>query len=111
MVAFGIYAAKMGTGIAGRFLEARLGTPSLIKETSRLSFFKSIRHPISAIKRVFARPSDPLAGIVFEVRRDKLLTLAMYLTKETQSSKCIGRGGGRVESLHVPTHCLSAMSP
>ena len=91
MVAFGIYAAKMGTGIAGRFLEARLGTPSLIKETSRLSFFKSIRHPISAIKRVFARPSDPLAGIVFEVRRQTL-------------NSCL-------ESLHVPTHCLSAMSP
>ena len=28
----------MGTGIAGRFIEARLGKPSLIRETSRLSF-------------------------------------------------------------------------
>ena len=36
----------MGTGIAGRFIEARLGKPSLIRETSRLSFFQSIRHPI-----------------------------------------------------------------
>ena len=46
LVAFGIYTARMGTGIAGRFIEARLGKPSLIRETSRLSFFQSIRHPI-----------------------------------------------------------------
>ena len=86
----------MGTGIAGRFIEARLGKPSLIRETSRLFFFQSIRHPIlvglvlcvytvyvwtikvlfevhlyhaipQALRRLFARPSDPLAGIVFEV--------------------------------------------
>ena len=67
-MAFGIYTAKMGTGVAGRFIEARLGKPSLIRETSRLSFFQSMRHPIQALKRVFARPSDPLAGIVFRVR-------------------------------------------
>lgn len=67
MVAFGIYTAKMGTGVASRFIEARLGKPSLIRETSRLSFFQSLRHPVLAVRRVFARPSDPLAGIVFEV--------------------------------------------
>ena len=67
LVAFGIYAAKMGTGVAARFVEARLGKPSLIRETSRLSFFQSLRHPIMALRRIFARPSDPLAGIVFEV--------------------------------------------
>lgn len=45
IIAVGIYAAKMGTGIAGRFIEARLGKPSLIRETSRLSFLQSLRHP------------------------------------------------------------------
>ena len=67
LVAFGIYAAKMGTGVAARFIEARLGKPSLIRETSRLSFVQSLRHPIRAMRRIIARPSDPLAGIVFEV--------------------------------------------
>ena len=57
----------MGTGVAARFIEARLGKPSLIRETSRLSLFQSLRHPIKATRRLFARPSDPLAGIVFEV--------------------------------------------
>lgn len=45
IIAVGIYAAKMGTGIAGRFIEARLGKPSLIRETSRLSLLQSLRHP------------------------------------------------------------------
>ena len=69
-MAFGIYAAKMGTGVAARFIEARLGKPSLIRETSRLSFLQSLRHPIRATRRIIARPSDPLAGIVFEVQVD-----------------------------------------
>ena len=46
LVALGVYAAKMGTGVASRYIEARLGKPSLIRETSRLSFFQGIRHPI-----------------------------------------------------------------
>ena len=57
----------MATGVAGRFIEARLGKPSLIRETSRLSLFQKFRHPVVSVKRLFARPSDPLAGIVFEV--------------------------------------------
>lgn len=67
LIAFGVYAAKMDTGVAGRFIEARLGKPSLIRETSRLSLFQTIRHPVVALRRLFAQPSDPLAGIVFEV--------------------------------------------
>ncbi len=39
----------MGTGVAGRFVEARLGKPSLIRETSRMSLFQSLRHPLKVI--------------------------------------------------------------
>ena len=45
LIAIGVYSAKIGTGVAGRFIEARLGKPSLIRETSRMSFFQSLRHP------------------------------------------------------------------
>ena len=65
--------------MAGRFIEARLGKPSLIRETSRLSFFQSIRHPIKSIKRIFARPSDPLAGIVFEVSITRFVWFTLEL--------------------------------
>ena len=46
LVAVGVYAAKMGTGVAARYVEARLGKPSLIRETSRLSFFQGLRRPV-----------------------------------------------------------------
>jgi ATPase family AAA domain-containing protein 3A/B len=77
LIAVGVYAAKMGTGVAARYVEARLGKPSLIRETSRLSFFQGLRRPVKAVRRVFSRPSDPLAGIVFQpVFEDKLRALA-----------------------------------
>ena len=34
-LALGVYAAKTSTGIIGKFIEARLGKPSLVRETSR----------------------------------------------------------------------------
>ena len=34
-IGLGIYSAKVGTGVAGRFVESRLGKPALIRETSR----------------------------------------------------------------------------
>lgn len=98
LIALGIYSARTGTRIAGRFVEARLGTPSLIKETSRLSFFQSMRHPIKALQRVFARPSDPLAGIVFEPKfSEKMRSLA----KSTINTK---RNGGLYQNvlMHGP---------
>ena len=49
LVAVGVYAAKMGTGVASRYIEARLGKPPLVRETSRLSFFQAIRHPIKVM--------------------------------------------------------------
>lgn len=46
MLAVGVYAAKFGTGVAARFVENRLGKPSLIRETSRLNLPQIIKHPI-----------------------------------------------------------------
>lgn len=86
LVAVGVYSAKIGTRLAGRFLEARLGKPSLIRETSRLSIFQTFRNPFKvrcwpitkqspsstvfltqALGRLFTKSMDPLQGIVFEV--------------------------------------------
>lgn len=92
LVAFGIYSAKMGTGIAKTFVEARLGKPSLVRETSRLSFFQTVRHPIRATRRLFARPSDPLAGIVFRVRS---LLRYNYACRAHDASK------GQIITLHA----------
>ena len=45
-MAFGVYGAKYGTGVAARFVEARLGKPSLVRETSRLTAVEAVKHPI-----------------------------------------------------------------
>ena len=46
LLAVGVYSAKFGTGVAARYVENRLGKPSLIRETSRLTFFQALKHPI-----------------------------------------------------------------
>ena len=37
LLAVGIYSARNATGVAARYIEARLGKPSLVRETSRIS--------------------------------------------------------------------------
>ncbi|KAL5491670.1 hypothetical protein EMCRGX_G017002 [Ephydatia muelleri] len=84
LVAIGVYTARMGTGVAGRFIEARLGKPSLIRETSRLSATQTIWHPFASLKRLLTKSSDPLAGIVLEPRLDDCLR---SLSKSTINTK------------------------
>lgn len=58
LLALGIYSAKGGTGVAARFVEARIGKPSLVNETSRFSLLDAVRHPIQTVKRFQSKPSD-----------------------------------------------------
>lgn len=51
MAAVGIYAAKHSTGVAARYIEARLGKPSLVRETSRLTAGEVIKHPIKVRRK------------------------------------------------------------
>lgn len=46
LLAVGVYSAKNATAVAGRYIEARLGKPSLVRETSRISVLEALRHPI-----------------------------------------------------------------
>lgn len=46
LLAVGIYSAKNATLVAGRYIEARLGKPSLVRETSRISLLEALRHPL-----------------------------------------------------------------
>ena len=57
----------MGTGVAARFVEARLGKPSLVRETSRLGPLEILRHPIKTTKRLINKPLDALRGVVLKV--------------------------------------------
>lgn len=77
----------MGTGVAARYAESRLGKPSLVRETSRLTLFETLKHPIKVdhgmaflfccvhsrlfrpqnIRRLWSKPTDALAGVVLKV--------------------------------------------
>jgi len=46
VAAAGIYVAKNSVGVAARFIEARLGKPSLVRETSRFTAVGFLRNPI-----------------------------------------------------------------
>ena len=50
-----------------RFLEARLGKPSLVRETSRYSAAEAMKHPFKFVRKLYTRPLDPLKGIILEV--------------------------------------------
>lgn len=53
VVAFGIYTARVSTGVIGRYIEARLGKPSLVRETTKKNFLQMMRSPISTLKLAF----------------------------------------------------------
>lgn len=53
VVAFGVYTARISTGVVGRHIEARLGKPSLVRETTKKNIFQVIRSPIAAVRSAF----------------------------------------------------------
>lgn len=46
MLAAGFYLAKNSVGVGARFVEARLGKPSLVRDTSRLTVAGAVKNPI-----------------------------------------------------------------
>mmetsp|Transcript_4280 Transcript_4280/g.13569 ORF Transcript_4280/g.13569 Transcript_4280/m.13569 type:complete len:478 (+) Transcript_4280:2975-4408(+) len=75
LLAVGVYGARVGTGVAGRFIEARLGKPPLVRETSRVSPFAS---PAKALRSAISSRGNALDGVVVSDKlRDRLSTLAV----------------------------------
>ena len=89
-VAAGIYTTKTGAGVAGRFIEARLGKPSLVRETSRLSATALVKNPITSSKRLFGigvAPQDAMKGIVLEEGLDTQLRKVAISTAHTKKNR------------------------
>ncbi|GAB1600476.1 ATPase family AAA domain-containing protein 3-like [Argonauta hians] len=87
MLAVGVYAAKYGTNVAANFIQARLGKPSLIRETSRFSVIETFKHPIKTYKRVVSKAEDSLKGIILEPNLETRLRDIAISTKHTQKNK------------------------
>ncbi|KAL3861831.1 hypothetical protein ACJMK2_007845 [Sinanodonta woodiana] len=87
LLAVGIYGAKYGTGVAARYAEARLGKPSLVRETSRLTVLQALRHPVKTVKRVTAKAEDALEGIILKPELEERLRDVAIATRHTKKNK------------------------
>lgn len=53
--AAGIYFARATAGVVGGYVAARLGKPSLVRETSRLTALSALRQPIATVRKLYER--------------------------------------------------------
>ena len=88
LIAAGIYTAKHGIGLAGRVLEARVGRPSLVRDTSRLNMIDGLQHPYKTIKRLALsrKPADALRGVILEPSLEERLRDIAIATKNTKKN-------------------------
>merc|ERR1719369_1579461 len=84
LLALGVYTAKRGTSVAASFIQARLGKPSLVRDTSRFSVFESAKHPIKTVKKAVAKPQDALSGVVLDPGLEARLRDVAIATKNTK---------------------------
>ncbi|XP_037040815.1 ATPase family AAA domain-containing protein 3A homolog [Bradysia coprophila] len=86
LLALGVYSAKGATGVASRYVEARIGKPNLVNETSRFSFLDIISHPIKAVQRLKKKSSDALQGVILEPKLEERLRDVAIATKNTRQN-------------------------
>ena len=91
-IAVGIYTARTSIGIAGRFIEERLGKPSLIRETSRFTMSNFIRDPVTSLRQWMgvgggAGSVDALKGIVLDDKVERQLRQIAVSTANTKRNR------------------------
>ncbi|GMH55643.1 hypothetical protein TrRE_jg10683 [Triparma retinervis] len=88
-VALGIYTAKVGTGVAGRFVEKHLGKPSLVRDTSRASVSKFISAPVATTKKILGMSdaTKALDGIILEKKLSTQLSKVAVATSNTKKNR------------------------
>ncbi|GAB1862066.1 ATPase family AAA domain-containing protein 3 [Camponotus japonicus] len=87
LVAFGIYTAKGSTSVASRYIESRLGKPSLVRETSRFTFLDTIQHPVQAVKKLKRKQTDALSGVILAPKLEERLRDIAIATKNTKYNR------------------------
>ena len=87
LLALGIYSAKGSTSVAARYIESRLGKPSLVRETSRFSVLDTVKHPIETIKKLREKHTDALTGVVLTPKLEERLRDVAIATKNTKKNR------------------------
>nr|XP_055238165.1 ATPase family AAA domain-containing protein 3B isoform X4 [Gorilla gorilla gorilla] len=91
LLAVGVYSAKNATAVTGRYIEARLGKPSLVRETSRITVLEALRHPIQVSRRLLSRPQDALEGVVVSPSLEARMRDIAIATRNTKKNRGLYR--------------------
>uniref|UniRef100_F7H1V6 ATPase family AAA domain containing 3A n=1 Tax=Callithrix jacchus TaxID=9483 RepID=F7H1V6_CALJA len=91
LLAVGVYSAKNATAVTGRYIEARLGKPSLVRETSRVTVLEALRHPIQVSRRLLSRPQDALEGVVLSPSLEARVRDIAIATRNTRKNQSLYR--------------------
>ncbi|CAG0881751.1 unnamed protein product [Cyprideis torosa] len=86
LIALGVYSAKHGTSILGRYIEARVGKPSLVRETSRLTLTDLVQNPVQAARKFMTKPGDALSGVVLAPTLEERLRDIAIATRNTKKN-------------------------
>jgi len=91
LVAAGVYTSKNAIGVSARFIEARLGKPALVRETSRLTLLEALKHPISTARRLLSKPEDALKGVILNPTLEERVRDIAIATRNTKRNKGVYR--------------------
>uniref|UniRef100_A0A673GL88 AAA+ ATPase domain-containing protein n=1 Tax=Sinocyclocheilus rhinocerous TaxID=307959 RepID=A0A673GL88_9TELE len=91
LLAVGVYSARNATAVAGRYIEARLGKPSLVRETSRFTVVEALKHPIKMAKRLKSKPQDALEGVVLCPTLEERVRDIAIATRNTRQNRGLYR--------------------
>lgn len=91
LLAVGVYSARNATAVAGRYIEARLGKPSLVRETSRFTVVEALKHPIKMAKRLKSKPQDALEGVVLNPTLEERVRDIAIATRNTRQNRGLYR--------------------
>uniref|UniRef100_A0A673GEZ5 AAA+ ATPase domain-containing protein n=1 Tax=Sinocyclocheilus rhinocerous TaxID=307959 RepID=A0A673GEZ5_9TELE len=89
LLAVGVYSARNATAVAGRYIEARLGKPSLVRETSRFTVVEALKHPIKV--RRSSKPQDALEGVVLCPTLEERVRDIAIATRNTRQNRGLYR--------------------
>jgi len=87
-MAFGIYGSRMIMNVAGKFVESRIGKPSLVRETSRLGWRDFT--PVQMIKRMQKetyKPENLLKNIVLNAGLENKMNFIGRATRMTRENR------------------------
>merc|ERR1711872_905119 len=87
LLALGYFSAKRATGVTANYIEARLGKPSLVRDTSRTPLFQAMKHPVQTVKKLTTKPQNALSGIVLDPALETRLRDVALATKNTKLNR------------------------